>query len=208
MIILTYEQGTEEWKEARRELITGTRLADALGSPAKQESLINELIAERLTGQTKEIFSSPAMQHGTEAEEYAIREYEQMTGEMTEQVGLCISEEFPFLASSPDRLIMRDGKYKKAVEVKCPNTETVVRYIRNKGIPSEYEAQVYAYFLVNPYLDELDFVIYDARILDERYRLTIIHINRIDLDLLRARTKLIAFRERWLDALANLQLTF
>ena len=49
-----FEQGTPEWIAARLCKISGTRLEAALGTPTKQDSLINELIAEFLTGERKE----------------------------------------------------------------------------------------------------------------------------------------------------------
>ena len=51
---------------------------------------------------------------GTEAEDFAIQEYEELTGEVTSKIGICISDEFDWLVSSPDRLIKsKNGKYKK-----------------------------------------------------------------------------------------------
>ena len=208
MKILNLEQGSEEWKQARIGRITGTRLGDAIGTPAKQEALLNELIAEALTEQSKEIFINSAMKHGTEAEDYAIAEYEQMTGEITEQVGFCLHDEYDWLANSPDRLIKSKGKYRKAVEVKAPNSETAVKYIRGGKIPKEYEGQVMSYFLVNEDLQELDFVIFDPRIRNERYRLTVFHMERDEAKIAEAWEKLIRFYNQWQQALADLKLTF
>lgn len=206
MKIFNFPQGTPEWERARLEKITGTRLADAIGTPAKQESLINELIAENLTESRKETYTNMAMARGSEAEEHAIEEYEEATGEITEQVGFCVSDEFDWLANSPDRLIERDGKYVKAVEVKSPNTDTLVKYIRNGGIPKEYMGQVMSYFLVNEDLEELDFVVYDPRVQTDQYRLWIQNVKREDLTLDEANQKLLKFRDKWEKELKKLNL--
>jgi len=206
MKILPNEQGTPEWHKARLDKISGTRLGDAIGTPAKQESLINCLIAERLTGETKETYVNLAMAKGTEAEEHAIEEYEELTGEITEEVGLCINDKFDWLVNSPDRLIERNGKYKKAVEVKCPNTDTLIGYVRKGGIPKDYLPQVMSYFLVNEDLEELDFVIYDPRIDTDQFRLVIIPVKREDLPLEKAKEDVLKFWERYRFELVKLNL--
>lgn len=207
MKILTCEQGSEEWLLARLEKVSGTRLGDAIGTSVRQDSLINELIAERLTGERKENYQSLSMARGTEAEEFAIDEYEIEKGEISEEVGLCISEKYDWLVNSPDRLIKKNGKYVKAVEVKSPNTDTLVGYIRKGGIPKEYLGQVYSYFLVNEDLQELDFVVYDPRVQTEQYRLFVINVKREDLCLGEIEEDLIAFRAKWIKALKELNLT-
>lgn len=208
MKIIQVEQGSLEWKESRLCKISGTRLADAIGTPLKQEDLINNMIAEFLTGESKEIFASQAMMLGTEAEAFAIDEYECYTGEITESVGICQSDEFEWLISSPDRLIKNKGKYTKAVEVKSPNPETAIKYIRKNVIPKEYFAQVLCYFLVNEELKELDFVVYSPKIQTDQYRLWIKNVKRKELkeELQEAKQKLIQFHAKWQLALRNLNL--
>lgn len=206
-ILSEIEQGSQEWHEARLEKVSGTRVSDAIGTSIKQDSLINELIAELLTGEQRELVQSAAMRLGSEAEEFAIQEYEQETGYITEEVGLCISDDYEWLVSSPDRLIRNDaGKYTRAVEVKSPNPETAVKYIRNDEIPKEYLGQVYGYFLVNSDLEELDFVVYSPKF-SNQYRLWIKTVRRSDLDLDSVKEKIIKFRERWEAALKKLNLT-
>lgn len=208
MKIIQVEQGSDSWKEARLCKISGTRLGDVLGTPLKQEDIINNLIAEFLTGESKEIFASQAMMLGTEAENFAADEYECYTGEITEVVGLCQSDEFDWLISSPDRLIKNKGKYTKAVEIKSPNPETAIKYIRKNVIPKEYFAQVLCYFLVNEDLKELDFVVYSPKIQTDQYRLWVKNVKRKDIkeDLEKAKEKLIQFHAKWQAALVTLNL--
>jgi putative phage-type endonuclease len=206
MQIINYEQGSPEWIAARIGKISGTRLADAIGTSAKQESLINELIAEKLTGERKENYVNLSMAKGSEAEEFAIQEYELKTGEITEQVGICVSDEFEWLVNSPDRLIKKDGKYPKAVEVKCPNTDTLIGYIRKGEIPKDYLPQIMSYFLVNDDLEELDFVGYDPRIQTDQYRLWIVNVKREDLPLKETKESLLKFYEKYQKELKELNL--
>ena len=205
-ILNKIEQNTPEWHEARLEKVSGTRIDDAIGTPLKQDVLINELIAELLTGEQKELVQSMAMKLGSEAEEFAIEEYEREYGVITEKVGLCVSDDFDWLVNSPDRLVKnKKGIYTKAVEVKSPNPETAIKYIRKNAIPKEYLAQVYGYFLVNEDLKELDFVVYSPKF-QNQYRLWVKTVKRSDLDLEEVRDKLIKFREKWVQALKELNL--
>jgi hypothetical protein len=207
MKILNCEQGTAEWELARLEKISGTRLADAIGTSAKQEALINQLIAEKLTGERKENYVSLSMAKGIEAEEYAIAEYELKTGEITEQVGLCQSDKYDWLVYSPDRLIKKAGKYKKGVEAKCPNSDTLIGYIRKgKEIPKDYLPQIECAFLVNEDLEEMDFIAYDPRIQTEQYRLWIVNVKREDLPLKETEEELLKFYEKLQEELRKLNL--
>lgn len=209
MKILELEQGSQEWIDARIEKISGTRLSDAIGTKVRQESLINELIAERLTGDRKSIYQSEAMTLGTEAEAHAIEEYEIHTGYITEAVGICVHDEHDWLVNSPDRLIKVKDKYVRAVEVKSPNPDTAIKYIRSNKIPKEYEAQVTSYFLINYDLEALDFVIYSPKI-QNQYRLWIITVTRDEWSehITEAQEEIVKFYEKWQNALKDLNLEF
>ncbi len=73
---------------------------------------------------------------------------------------------------SPDGYIGTTG----AVEIKCPKTKTHVKYIRQGKIPNDYKEQIWAYFMVNPDLQWLDFVSYDPRL--TKKPIWILHITR------------------------------
>ena len=208
MEIINVEQGTEEWLKMRIGMITGTRLKGVMGSKVVQKTLLYELIAEQMTGEPERIFVNDAMKWGTDNEEFAVWAYEHKYKRKTEDVGFCISDEFPYVGLSPDRLIMTGKKYKRAVEVKAPMTKTVVKYILDGGVPAEYKWQVVNYFLVCEDLMHLDFVIYDPRIRDVEQKLTKIEVTRKDVasDVAAAKERLVEFRTEWEAKLKQLGL--
>ena len=60
--------------------------------------------------------SAPSLHHGRKYEPVAVQEYEKITKVKTAKCGIFVCGEFPFLASSPDRIV----NDKILVEVKCP----------------------------------------------------------------------------------------
>lgn len=201
-MIIDVEQGSDAWREARRCKITGTRLASVMGTQAKQMDLICELIAEEATEQVKQIKTTPEMERGSAEEPFAVKYFEQKTGKKTEQVGIYISEEFDYLACSPDRLIKVGDEYVEGLEIKCPNTKTLFSYKIDNEIPSEYKWQVLNYFLVIPSIKEMSFAVYDARIISDDHKMHIVSIKRDDpevqKDLAKAKEELLKFRDKWL----------
>ena len=198
MQILNVEQGSVEWLRARLGKVTGTRLGSVMGSKKVQEGLIYELIAEQLTGQPEELFMNGAMVWGKEHEDDAIVAYEKQKKVRADRVGFCISDEFPYLGLSPDRLIGKKT-FTKGVEVKCPSTKTAVKYRREGGIPLEYRWQIVNYFLVCTTMKSLDFVVYDPRIVDPQLQLHIVSVKRADVksELEEAKVRLVEFRTQW-----------
>jgi len=158
MIEVNVEQGTHEWLKMRLGKITGTRLKNVFKSD--NLTLIDELIAEIVTGEVEETFTNSKMQRGKDFEPIVKEIYQQVKDVQIDEVGFCISEKYDFLALSadgftPDRI--------GAIEIKCPDTKTHVKYIRQNKIPSDYICQVYTYFIVNEKLEWLDFISFDDR---------------------------------------------
>ena len=202
MKIINVEQGTEEWLAMRLGMITGTRLKSAIGSPAVRKTLIYELVAEQVSGLQDKVWVNEAMQWGTDHEDEAVEAYEKLTGVKTSVVGFCLSEEYDYLALSPDRLVksgktFKGKKWVGAVEVKCPGTKKFVEYVTNDEIPKEYMGQVTNYFLVNPELQWLDFVIYDPRVLMKGKKLFVKRIHRDVVQVTPASAMLKTFRAEW-----------
>lgn len=155
------EQGSPEWLKVRLGKVTGTRLKDLM---AKDNlALVDKLIAELISEQSKELRISEEMQRGKDLEPIARQAYEEYNGCKVEQIGFLQSDKYEWFGVSPDGLIDEGGKYLKGVEIKCPDTDTHVKWIRQGTIPNEHKYQVYSYFIVNEDLIEHDFVSFDNR---------------------------------------------
>lgn len=196
MRVLKVEQGTEAWREARNSVITGTRLKAVLGTSPK--SLLYELVAEQLAP-AKETEASEAMERGSELESDALALYEMEKGCTTETVGFVLHDEYDWLGVSPDALVKEKKTYRGAVEIKCPDTKTHIKYLVEGKIPSEYRAQVLQYFLVCETLEWLDFVSYDPRISLPELQVAVVRVTREELayELEVAMDKLLSFRAKW-----------
>lgn len=161
MKILNLQQRSQEWFEARLGVITGSRAKNIFRS--NNLSFIDELIAERMTQQQEESFTSKAMEHGILFEPEALKSYNEHTKNSAQEVGFCVHDKYDWLAISPDALIFRDNIAVGAVEIKCPSSKKHIEYIRQNKIPNEYKHQIFHYFIVIDTLQYLDFVSYDPR---------------------------------------------
>lgn len=161
MKILNLQQRSQEWFEARLGVITGSRAKNIFRS--NNLSFVDELIAERMTQQQEESFTSKAMEHGILFEPEALKTYNERHNANAEEVGFCVHDNYYWLAVSPDALIFDNVDAVGAVEIKCPSSKKHVEYIRQNKIPNEYKHQIFHYFIVIETLQYLDFVSYDPR---------------------------------------------
>lgn len=128
MKILNVEQGTQEWLDARRCVITGTRLGDVMGTSLAQVQLISELIAEEMTEQSKTMRVTAEMERGTMEEPFAVTAFQAKTGKVVDRVGFCISDKYDWIGYSPDGFIGQENNYTEGIEIKNPNSDTAVFY--------------------------------------------------------------------------------
>lgn len=136
MKILYMEQGTKEWHDRRRAVVSGTKQKLVNGTAEGRRSLIAELIAEEGTDMTKELKATAEMERGTAEEVFAIKEFEKRTGKKVERVGMCVHETRDWHVLSPDGLIKSpNGKYEEAVEVKCPDSKKAILYKIENMVP-------------------------------------------------------------------------
>lgn len=147
------EQGTQEWFNARLGLITASNFSKVLtptGKPSSQvNGLINQAVAEILTGESADGFKSAAMERGSELESEAFEFLNFAHGIKFGRVGLVeavsnIGDSLGF-ACSPDGLNERDGI---GLELKCPLAHTHVSYLRTGVVPPEYMPQIQGALLV------------------------------------------------------------
>lgn len=141
MRVSNHTQGSDEWLESRLGRPTASnfgKLITPTGKPsASAEGYINELIAQRITGEIPEFFKSEAMERGNELEPHAKASYEFTEDVEVVEVGLCLHDEFE-CGASPDGLIGEDG----GIEIKCPLPHTHVAYLRAGEVPSKYIPQI------------------------------------------------------------------
>lgn len=122
IIFNTAPQGSVEWLEARRGVITASRFKDACdklksGEPSKAAlSYAMDLARERAGGTPPPVYVNGAMRTGTEQEPLARMAYEARTGYLVEEVGFAYTEDRKF-GASVDGLINDDGTWECKVMV-------------------------------------------------------------------------------------------
>ena len=137
------EQGTQEWFSARAGKVTASRISDLMartktGYSSSRENYMAQLIVEKFTGGASESFTSTAMQWGTEQEPFARAAYEARQSVFVDEVGFIPHPSIEGAGASPDGLVEDDG----LVEIKCPNTSTMINTIINETVPAKYFAQM------------------------------------------------------------------
>lgn len=141
MRVSNLEQGSPEWLQSRLGKPTASnfgKLITPTGKPSTSaEGYINELIAQRITGELPEFYTNEAMARGNELEPSAKALYEFTTGFDVVEVGLCLHDEFE-CGASPDGLVGDEG----AIEIKCPLPHTHVSYLRAGDVPGKYIPQI------------------------------------------------------------------
>lgn len=151
------QQGTDEWLAARVGVLTSTTFGDCLKKTAARETLILTKIAERLTGEWREV-SARSLAWGKDHEQEARARYEITNGVAVSETGLIFHSDTPWIAVSPDGLVGDEG----GVEIKCPETSKEhIRHIE-KGLPPIYKPQVQGCLWITG-RKWWDFVSYDPR---------------------------------------------
>jgi len=141
MKICSHEQGSPEWFEARLGIPSASMFSKIVTTKGvwstQADSYINQLVAERLTGEREEIYQSHHMIRGTELEPEARDMYCLVKDVEVQEVGFCLHDTLK-AGCSPDGLIGEDG----GLEIKAPAPATHVEYLRGGVLPSRYKQQV------------------------------------------------------------------
>ncbi len=173
MKVFFMEQGSDEWFEKRRGIPTASRFdmiltGKTMKPSAQQETLIEELIGERIAligPENVEHFTNRAIRHGINCEDEARRYYALQTGMAVQRVGFCLTDDLRF-GASPDGLVGlkldEGGNYLSAdgaLELKCPQPTTQIRYVRKGELPPAYKAQCHGHLIVTglPWVDFLSY---------------------------------------------------
>lgn len=169
-------QSKEEWLEARRGKITGSRLKDIVVKRGTSEKLgFYEIIAERLATTPED--ENP-MDRGARLEEEAIQKYKEKTGlEVDTSLVIWEREDNSSIAISPDGVIGKKG----AIEIKCLSSARHIEAKITGKYPKDYHEQILQYFIVNDNLEVLHFVMYDPR-MPQHLQLIDFQIFRFDIE--------------------------
>jgi len=188
MRILDVPQRSPEWYAARLGRLTASRACDMLAPPLQKGkrkggeaqariNLRNELIVERLTGTVQESGpKSAAMLRGVELEPKAREAYEYLSSNTVTRVGFVQHDDL-MVGCSPDGLIGNGLVYDGGLEIKCPDSDTHLRYLRTGTLPADHAAQI-THSLWVADLAWWDFVSYDDRFKLERHRLFHVRVHR------------------------------
>ena len=132
------EQNTDEWMELRRGKFTASSFSDLFLKPttAGYRNAIFKVVYERLTGEQPESFTNDWMQRGHELEPFAVQQYELETFNTVLPGGFF--ELNDYVGASPDGLIGEDG----LLEIKCPAYSTMIQYLMDQKLPTQYKWQV------------------------------------------------------------------
>lgn len=139
-------QGTDEWHEARRGRITGSRFKDARdrlknGQPSGKCMLYAlDVARERCGGKAADKYQNAAMRFGTEQEPEARAAYEAFSGNVVYEVGFAVDEE-GYFGLSPDGLVGDDG----VLEIKTMVSSDTLFKAMVDGDISEYIDQINGY---------------------------------------------------------------
>lgn len=144
------EQGTSEWMDLRRGVITASVIGKLITPTLKvadnetSRGLALTLAAERLAGFTEDTPMTSDMFRGRDCEPYARAVYSAHY-QQAEEVGF-VTREFDgvTIGVSPDGLVGLDG----GIEIKSPRAKTHVATILADEVPAHYMAQVQTALLV------------------------------------------------------------
>lgn len=186
------EQRTDEWFAARLGKVTASRVADIIaktktGYAATRENYMAQLVTERLTKTKAESFSSAAMQWGTDQEPFARAAYEASKDVMVEEEGFVPHPTIEWAGASPDGLVGDDG----LVEIKCPNTSTMIDMLINEKIPAKYNAQM-QFQMACTGRKWCDFVMFDPR-MPPKAQLFIKRVERDDKFIAETEAEIVKF---------------
>lgn len=148
------EQGSEEWLELRRGMVTAStvgQLLTATGRPASNDTsrrFTLSLVAERITGCIEPVWVNDDMLRGQLDEPIARDLYQQhfAEGEIVSESGFLVRDDWGFrLGYSPDGLVGETG----LIEIKAPRAKGHIATTLAGEMPAYHMPQVQAGLLVS-----------------------------------------------------------
>lgn len=144
MRIITADQNSAEWIQARVGRLTASRMNEVMnvlkrgsGESAKRFNYKWEVVIERITGFANQHYVSPDMEYGTSGESPARREYELRIDKDVDRTGFVLHPEYDFVGASPDLLVDNDGMG----EIKVPRLATHLKWFADGIVPEMYVEQ-------------------------------------------------------------------
>ena len=168
--MMTAEQKAQ-WLADRCGKLTASNMARAMaflknGNPAAERTkLMQEILAERLTGFSVPHVITPAMEWGTLHEDEAADRFVELTGRDLRLSRFYEHQTIGNFGATPDREL-DDG----LVEIKCPTTTTFVQWCIDGIVPMQHRQQMCAQLACSG-KKWAGFIAYDPRIKDERKQL-------------------------------------
>lgn len=197
MQILDVIQGSPEWLEARKGMLTSCRIAAACSfnksgkESEKRAKMKLEILYELITGRAMEHYVSPAMEFGIENEGRARAEYEYIKKVNVEEAGFVLHPSLDRCGASPDGVINGEG----LLEIKVPNTLTHLEYLRDGIVPSEYMPQItWQLACAGPEAKYCDFVSFDPRLPDE-LQMFVVRVDRDEKKIAEQENQAVIFLE-------------
>ena len=177
-----FQQRTDKWMEIKRGKTSGSGIKPILSAKSKGplETYAWKLIAQLEDKEPAKYvggYLSAAVQWGVDMEPEAITKFEEKTGKIVEDVAWVDSLDPKLVhksGCSPDGII----DIYEWIEVKCLATENHMKYVAANVLPLEYKPQVLNYFVINPDLKKVYFILYDPRLKTKSKRLHIIEVTR------------------------------
>lgn len=162
--IIDCDQGTPEWLEARRGILTASVIGKLITPSRKQtaqndtsRAVIRELAAERITGHIEDVYVSADMERGIWDEPFARAAYEEHFAPVKE-VGFVVKTiDGNRLGYSPDGFVGDDG----LIEIKSRRQHHQLATILNDDVPSFHMAQIQTGMLVTG-RDWCDYISYSG----------------------------------------------
>lgn len=144
-------QGTDEWHDQRRGIVTASvvgRLLTSTGKVASNDTsrtLVAQLVAERITGWTDPVYVSDDMLRGHDDEPRAVDVYAEHFASVR-FAGFMVRDDWGFrIGYSPDGLVGTDG----LIEVKSRRAKKQLQTILDDEVPAENMAQLQCGLLVS-----------------------------------------------------------
>ncbi len=177
-------QRTDEWMVLKRGKSSGSGIKPILVAKTTKPlhtyayELISQLEDKR-PAVYEETYMNRATTWGKETEPFAVKAFEKKTGRTVTEAGWVESTDKKLKGKSgcsPDGIVSET----EWIEIKCLNSSNHIRYVTENKLPVDYRPQILNYFVINPDLKVVDFILYDPRIKTVSKRLHVIPVYRED----------------------------